>query len=169
MCQYWESLTYICNLATPATSPIRPLNLDPWPCALWVVKSQFALHGGSEFQWSVFHTGRAPLCFSHTLTHTENTGPIQQPCSHLVCPLAPLWHCLWKHVHLVLPCLPPLPLWCRLPTSWVTFIHLFFLPFPLCSSYFNPPHPHLPALSPPSPAHWKCCLHSHEWNGSVRN
>lgn len=88
MHQYYEGLAYICNLATPTTSPIRPLNLDPWPCALWVVKSQFALHHGSEFQWSVFHTGRAPLCFSHTLTH-------------------------WKHradsAALLAPCLPPGP------------------------------------------------------------
>lgn len=71
----------------------------PWTLTLCIVGSQI-----TKFQWSMFHTGR-PLFFLFHCTHTES---IQQPPSHLVCPLVPLWHCLWKHVHLVLPCLPPL-------------------------------------------------------------
>lgn len=74
------------HLAPPATSPIRPLNLEPWPCALWVVKSQFALHNSSKFQWSMFDTGRPPLYCSAAHTHTHsgtqraNSAALFTPC-----------------------------------------------------------------------------------------
>lgn len=136
------------------TSPIRPLNLDLWPCALWVVKSQFALHQRSEFQWSVFHIGRAPLCFSHTLTrwkHRANSAALLAPCLPPGPPLA----LFMKAGPLSGPLSAPLPLWCRLPTSWVYFIRPFLLPFSLCSSSCTPTPPgssHLPC----SPSSFTC-------------
>lgn len=139
--------------------PMRPLNLDLWPCALWVVKSQFALHRGSEFQWSVFHTGRALLCFSHTLTygkHRTNSEAFLAPCLPPGPPLAlftkarplsaalsapSLYSADYPHPESILP---------------------FLLPFPLCSSFCTPPQPPQgvltsPVLRPPSPAHGKSC------------
>lgn len=67
---------------------------------------------------------------THICTHIE---PIQQPSLHLVCPFGPLWHCLWKHVHLVLPCLPPLavvPITHILSPLQSRFLPPFFPPSP---------------------------------------
>lgn len=168
-----ESNTHIHNLVMPTTSPIQPLNLDLWPHALWVVKSQFALHHSSKFLWSMSHTGRAPLCFSHTHAHT---GPIQQPSSHLVWPPVPLWHCLWKHVHLVLPCLPPSLDGADYPhpesTSFTLFFSLSLSVHPLALSplgEFSPPlhcvllHLHIEkVVLTPQPS-----FYSREWNSST--
>lgn len=91
------------------TSNIPHTTPEPWTLTLCIMGSQITVCPPQQLKIPVVHVPHWETSFVlFSCTHTQaHTGPIQQPFSHLVYPLVPLWHCLWKHVHLVLPCLPP--------------------------------------------------------------
>ena len=149
----YESLTYIRNLATPTTSPISPVNLDFWLC---IMGSQITVCPPPQLRIPVvrvWHWESSFVFLTHW-KHRANSAARLAPCRPPGPPLA----LFMKARPLSAALSGPLPLWCRLPTSWVHFICSFLLPFPLCSS-LHPPHQGVlapPVLRPPSPAHWKC-------------
>lgn len=125
------------------TSNIPHMTPEPWTPTLCIVGSQLPVCPPQQPKIPAVHVSHWETSFvlfncTHicTLAHTHRE-PIQQPSSHLVCPLVPLWHCLWNHVHLVLPCLPPL--------AAVPITHIMSPLHSLCSSFF--PSPHIPLHS----------------------
>ena len=131
-----------------ATGNIPHRTPAPWTLTLCIVGSQITVCPSARAQNSsgpCFTLGEL-LCIVQLHTLTE---PIQQPSSHLVCAL---WHCLWKHVHLALPCLPPLAV---VPiTHILSPLHLLFSSlllllrvFSSLSPVLHPPPPSLPAVT----------------------
>lgn len=123
-----ESLT-----THPPSSSNPHMTPAPWTLTLCIMGSQITVCPPQQLKIPVVHVSHQEtsfVLFNCTNTHAH-TGPIQQPLSHLVCRLLPLWHCLWKHVHLVLPCLPPL--------AMVPITHILSPLHSLFSSFFPSP------------------------------
>lgn len=114
----------------PPSSTIPHMTPEPWTLTLCITSSQITVCPPRQLKIPVVHVSHWETSFVLVnCTHTHaHTGPIQQPFSHLVCSFLPLWHCLWKHVHLVLPCLAPL--------AMVPITHILSPLHSLFSSFF---------------------------------